>query len=127
MAKKIMIVEDDPSIRDYLEAIFQDNGYDTCTVTSGVDAIKMVKDTVPDLITLDLIMPGSWGNIFYRKLQRQEQFKDIPIIIISGAESQEPVTDEIKTVIMKLEKASAFLKKPFDKEELLNIVNRILN
>lgn len=127
MAKKILVIEDDPSISDYLVDLFSDNGYETCTATSGVDAIKTVKDNRPDLVTLDLIMPGSWGNVFYKKLQKDSKLKDIPVIIISGAESQLPMGDISKDNIVKLDNAVAFLKKPFDKEELLNIVNRILN
>ena len=64
MAKKIMIVEDDPSIIDYLADLFQDNGYETCTASNGAEALEIVKVENPDLITLDFEMPESWGNIF---------------------------------------------------------------
>lgn len=126
MGKKIMIVEDDPQIFDYLETLFNDNGYETCSATSGVDAIKMVKENNPDLITLDLIMPGSWGNILYKKVQKDDHLRDIPIIIISGAEELLPMGDISKAVVLKLDKAVAFFKKPFDKEELLKVVRDIL-
>jgi len=126
MAKKIMIVEDDTNIVDYLVALFEDNGYETCTAGTGVEAIKIARDQPPDLITLDLMMPGSWGNVFYRKLQKEEELKSIPIIIISGAEDELPKGDLSKAVVMKLDKAAAYLKKPFDKDELLGIVKKLL-
>ena len=87
----------------------------------------MVKEDVPDLITLDLMMPGSWGNVFYQKLQKTEQLKDIPIIVISGAESVLPMGDINKETVMNLDKAAVFLKKPFDRDELLNKVSTLFN
>ena len=122
-----MIVEDDPQISAYLKTIFEDNGYETSLAVSGIDAIKNVKEDAPDLITLDLMMPGSWGNVFYQKLQKNDELKDIPIIVISGADSVLPMGDVKKENVMKLDKAAAFIKKPFDRDELLNKVSTILN
>ena len=116
MAKKIMIVEDDPSISDYLVTLFNDQGYQTCTASSGDEGLEVIKTENPDLITLDFEMPESWGNIFYRKIQKQERLKDIPVIIISGLDAEFP----------DLEKAVATLRKPFDKDELLKIVRDTL-
>jgi len=112
MAKKIMIVEDDPSIIDYLVTLFNDNGYETCTASTGNEGLEVIKTEKPDLITLDFEMPESWGNIFYRKIQKQPTYRDIPIIVISGLDAEFP----------NLEKAVAVLRKPFDKEELLGFV-----
>jgi CheY-like chemotaxis protein len=116
MAKKILIVEDDPSIVDYLSTLFNDHGYKTCTASTGNQALEKIKTENPDLITLDFEMPESWGNIFYRKIQKKEEYKDIPIIVISGVEAEFP----------QLEKAVATLRKPFDKEELLRIVRNTI-
>lgn len=112
MAKKILIVEDDPSITDYLSDLFSDNGYMTCAASTGVEALETLKNENPDLITLDFEMPESWGNIFYRKIQKKEKYKDIPVIIISGLETHFP----------QLERAVATFRKPFDREELLKKV-----
>ena len=105
----------------------KENGYETSLAVSGIDAIKKVKEDAPDLITLDLMMPGSWGNVFYEKLQKTEDLKDIPIIVISGADSVLPTGDINKEKVMKLDKAAAILKKPFDRDELLNKVSTLLN
>ena len=111
-----MIVEDDPSVTDYLLDLFTDNGYETCTASTGNEALDIVQEENPDLITLDFEMPESWGNIFYRKIQKKEKCKDIPIIIISGVDAEFP----------QLEKAVGILKKPFDREELLRIVKEVI-
>jgi DNA-binding response OmpR family regulator len=112
MAKRILIVEDDRSIAEYLMTLFNDNGYEAYIASNGVEALEMVKAETPDLITLDFEMPESWGNILYRKMQKIKKLRNIPIIIISGVEAEFP----------QLEKAVASLRKPFDREELLRIV-----
>ena len=113
MAKKILILEDDPTIVDYLVTLFKDNGYETSTASNGNEGLEMIKTENPDLITLDFEMPESWGNIFYRKIQKKEKYRDIPVIIISGVDAEFP----------KLERAVAIFRKPFDKQELLRVVS----
>jgi len=112
MAKRILIVEDDRSIAEYLKTLFNDNGYEAYIASNGVEALEMAKAETPDLITLDFEMPESWGNILYRKMQKLKKLRNIPIIVISGVEAEFP----------QLEKAVASLRKPFDREELLRIV-----
>ena len=115
MAKKIMIVDDDPNIVTYLADFFGDNGYDTCSASDGSDAMEVVKKENPDLITLDLEMPEEWGPRFYRKLMKEEDLKDTPVIVISGIAGQHAVN-----------KAVAYLPKPFDPDKLLGIVKKTI-
>ena len=68
MAKKILVVDDDKNIVEYLVAIFKDNGYETCEAYDGEAALKVLADEKPDLVTLDLEMPKEWGPRFYRKM-----------------------------------------------------------
>ena len=111
MAKKILVVDDDPVIVKYLTTLFTDNGYDACSASDGVQAFEMLKSEKPDLITLDLQMPEEWGSKFYRRLTKEKEFKDTPVIIISGIAGQHAA-----------KKAVAYLSKPFDPDKLLGIV-----
>lgn len=112
MAKKILIVDDDPNIVSYLEDFFADNGYETCSAPDGSEALSVVKREKPDLITLDLEMPEEWGPRFYRRLMKEEEFKKIPVIVISGLTGGK----------YAIQKAVASITKPFDRDELLRIV-----
>jgi CheY-like chemotaxis protein len=100
MPKKILIIEDDPVIVKYLQAVFSDNGYATCTA---------------DLITLDLQLPGEWGPRFYRKLRKDKELKDTPVVVVSGIDGDHAVKDAV-----------AFVKKPFDPEKLIGIVKNTI-
>jgi CheY-like chemotaxis protein len=111
MAKKILVVDDDPVIVKYLVTLFSDNGYETCTASDGVAAFETMKKEKPDLITLDLQMPEEWGSRFYRRLTKEKDFKDTPVIIISGIAGQHAAKNAV-----------AYLSKPFDPDKLLGIV-----
>ena len=111
MAKKILIIDDDPAIVKYLQAVFSDNGYATCTASSTMEGLEVVKKERPDLITLDLQMPDEWGPRFYRKLRKDKSVRDIPVIVISGIDGDHAIKD-----------ALAFVSKPFDPEKLIGIV-----
>ncbi len=115
MAKKILIIDDDPIIVKYLVNIFSDNGYETITAESGVEGGKKVEEAKPDLITLDLQMPEEWGPRFYRKLRKDNELKDTPIIVVSGIDGDHAVKDAV-----------AFVKKPFDPEKLIGIVKNTI-
>ena len=111
MPKKILIIDDDPVIVKYLEAVFSDNGYATCSASSSMEGLDVVKREKPDLITLDLQMPGEWGPRFYRKLRKDKSVRDTPVIVVSGIDGDHAIKDAI-----------AFVAKPFDPEKLIGIV-----
>lgn len=115
MPKKILIVDDDPIIVKYLEAVFSDNGYATCNASSSMEGLELVRREMPDLITLDIQMPGEWGPRFYRKLRQDKELREIPVIVISGIDGDHAVKDAV-----------AFVKKPFDPEKLIGIVKNTI-
>ena len=115
MAKKILIIDDDPVVVKYLESLFQDNGYETCTAASSMEGLELVRQEKPALIALDLEMPGEWGPRFYRKLRKDKQLKDTPIIVVSGIDGVHAIKDAV-----------AFVAKPFDPDKLLGIVKRTI-
>jgi len=115
MSKKILIVDDDPAITRYLETLFHDNGYQTCTATDGTHAMDVFQKEQPDLITLDLEMPEEWGPRFFRKVSKQKGFKT-PVIVISGLSGKQ----------YSIPKAAASFGKPFDAEELITQVKKLI-
>jgi CheY-like chemotaxis protein len=114
--KKILIVDDDPNIIDYLTTLFEDNGYSTFSARDVKEGLEMAIKEIPDLITLDLEMPEEWGPRFYRKMSQEKALKNIPVIVISGLSGGDHA----------IGKAVAYLSKPFDREELLKIVKETL-
>lgn len=116
MAHKIMIVDDDPYIVKYMVDILTDNGYSTCSASDGSDALEVLKREKPDLVTLDLEMPNEWGPRFYRKMSKDEEFKKLPVIVISG----------LSGIHLAIPGAVASFKKPFDPNKLLETIRETL-
>ncbi|MCG6909855.1 MAG: response regulator [Deltaproteobacteria bacterium] len=115
MVKKIMIIDDDPAIVKYLKAVFSDNGYATCSASDTREGLEKVRSEMPDLITLDLQMPGEWGPRFYRRLRQDKTLRDIPVIVISGIDGDHAVKGAV-----------AFVSKPFDPEKIIGIVKNTI-
>jgi CheY-like chemotaxis protein len=112
MSKKILVVDDDPNIVRYLETLFTDAGYEVVTARDGHQAYAVFEKERPDLISLDLDMPEQWGPRFYRRLRKKPEYRDIPIIVVSG----------LSGIDHAVRDAVANIKKPFDRDELLKVV-----
>lgn len=116
MPYKILVVDDDPYIVKYMVDILSDNGYATCSASDGSEALEVLKRERPDLVTLDLEMPNEWGPRFYRKMTKEDAFRDTPVIVISG----------LSGIHLAIRNAVASLKKPFDPNRLLEIIRETL-
>jgi DNA-binding response OmpR family regulator len=99
---------------EYIVAVLRDNGFATCTAADGAQAYDLLKEERPSLITLDLEMEEEWGTKFYRKLSKEAQFKDIPVIVISGLSGRH----------LSIKKAVGYLGKPFEPDELLCMIRK---
>ena len=116
MAKKILVIEDDPVIVNYIENVLQDNGYETCSAVDGVAAYEVLQTEKPDLITLDLELPEEWGTRFFRRLTRDSEFNGVPVIVISGMASRH----------LALKRVVAALSKPFDPDKLVALIRKTI-
>lgn len=116
MAKKILVVDDDPVVVKYIENVLNDNGYETCSAMGGVEALEKVRSEKPDLITLDLEMPDEWGPKFYRRLTKEEAYRDLPVLVISGMASRH----------LSIKKVVGHLAKPFDPDQMVALIRKTL-
>jgi CheY-like chemotaxis protein len=116
LARKILIVDDEPDTRTYLEMLFSDNGYETAVASDGDQAMPLVREFKPDLITLDIIMPKETGQRFYRELVKDPVFSKVPVIVCTGMTRYKDLfARDHKT----MPKPFGFVEKPIDKTELL--------
>lgn len=116
MAKKILIIDDDPEILVYLKELFQDNGYDTVTAPNGVEGLEKALAERPDLITLDMDMPEKGGTLFYAGLRKEEVVRETPVIVVSGVGPRPPA----------LKKGVPVISKPIDSAKLMQLVEEAL-
>jgi DNA-binding response OmpR family regulator len=119
--KKILIVDDDAFIRRPLEFILRKEGYEATTAVNGADCLEKVEVDLPDLIFLDVMMPGQDGFTVCGALKRDERFAHIPVILLS-ARGQE--NDRKRGLDLG---AADFMTKPYSPQELLRRVREILS
>ena len=117
--KKILIVDDEESIRKTLQSIFEDSGFQVFLAKDGDDAIKNIDTINPDLVFLDIWMPGKDGLEVMEILKKSH--KNLPIIMISGHAT---IATAVKAT---QEGAFDFIEKPLDLDLILNTVNKALN
>lgn len=123
--KRILIVDDEEDILEYLTALFKDNGYDTLVARDGKEAFEMAKKEKPDLVTLDIIMPRESGVRFYRDIKEDTELKQTPIIIVTALTGYGYDPEGFHKFIKSSRKVpppEGFMSKPVDREELLRLV-----
>ena len=117
--KKILVVDDDPTLTTLVSKCLETNGYEVTAVTEAADGLDYAMKNDPDLIVLDVMMPVINGFNFCRLLKQEEDKKDIPIILLTSR-------DQIKDIAIGLEMgAEAYLVKPLNTTELLRTIKVI--
>jgi len=111
--RKILVVDDSPTERHVLNEMLTKAGFEVVSCGSGDEAIVKAKQLMPDLILMDLVMPGLNGFQATREISRDEATKDIPIVICTSKSQQ---TDKIWGM---RQGARDYVVKPVDRDELL--------
>lgn len=114
-AKKILIAEDDASVRRFLEVILRRAGYEVWAAEDGAIAVQKAFEINFELIILDAVMPNLSGSEAGRILRGHPSFKNIPIVILSGLDTE-----------TGFDASARLLKTPNMQEELLAVVARLL-
>jgi two-component system alkaline phosphatase synthesis response regulator PhoP len=128
--KHVLIVEDEPDFAALLRSILADAGYSVAVAYNFVDAFSEVRKARPDLITLDIRMPKRSGVYFYRELKTTEDFRDIPVIVVSGIVGHEIDMEDIVRSFLEtayMPHPEAYIEKPVDGQRLLRVVERVLS
>lgn len=110
MKEKILIVEDDPVIRSQLRTLFAGNGYETETVTEFAQTAEVVRETAPDLVLLDIRLPGTDGFSICSQIRG---FSEVPIIFVTSSDTD---MDELNSILLG---GDAFITKPYNTAILL--------
>ncbi|GAB5381268.1 MAG: phosphate regulon transcriptional regulator PhoB [Aliiglaciecola sp.] len=112
MPKRILLVEDEAPIREMLEFVLEQLGYETIQAEDYHVALKMLKEPYPDLILLDWMLPGGSGVQLAKKLKEHEFTRDIPIIMLTARGEEE---DKVRGLESG---ADDYITKPFSPKEL---------
>ena len=120
MSPKILIIDDDISMRNLLNKLLKRYGYETILAEDGEEGVAVAKQVHPDLIILDVVMPRMDGLTAGRLIKSHEPLRRVPIIFLSAAAS------ETDTDAAEETGAEVYITKPFDVKRLTSVVNDLL-
>ncbi|PIS47667.1 MAG: response regulator [Elusimicrobia bacterium CG08_land_8_20_14_0_20_51_18] len=116
---KIMVVDDDPEISSLVEYTLESLGHKMKVCDNGRDVIDALREFKPDLLVLDVMLPGVDGYSLATKITEEAEFANMPIIVLSALEPS-------RTMFTKFTQVSAFLTKPFNTDDLVESVKNAL-
>ncbi len=122
--KRVLIVDDDASLRTALEALFETKGYEVIQAGNGEEGLEKAKSAHPDIIILDVLMPGKSGLTVASELKDDPKYCSIPIVMLTAIDKKSGKSEEFWR---EKSPADAFIAKPFDYMELIRIVEEILD
>src|SRR5437867_1384103 len=120
MAREVLVVEDEPDIRRLVVLHLEGDGFRCRTAANGLDALREAKADVPDLVVLDLMLPGIDGLEVCRRLRSDASTASVPIIMLTAK------SDEVDRVVGLEVGADDYVAKPFSPKEMVARVRAVL-
>ena len=116
MSRRCLVVDDDPAIREILVTNLAAEGMEVHTAENGDDALHLARDLLPDLIVLDVMMPGRDGYAVLGELKSDVATADIPVVLLTAKGGEDDVWEGWKSG------ADYYITKPFSVDELMYFV-----
>lgn len=121
--RKILVVDDEPDALVFIATVLEDNGATVIRAEDGDAALELAKKEKPDLMTLDLAMPGKSGVEVYEALRLDPVLKQLPVCIITGRPEMRKLIYEHKTIPAP----DGYLNKPVMEKSLVTNIRKILD
>lgn len=117
---RILIIDDEPEITEIVDVFLSNAGYEVIAENTSLDGIKAAQKLIPDIILLDIMMPGMDGYEVCNALKTNPRTADIPVIFLTGKDARDDSGRSFQVG------GDLFVKKPFSCERLLDIVRIVL-
>ena len=112
--KTILVVDDEPDVREYLKTVLEDAEFKVVTAADGVEALEMIHREKPDFISLDLIMPRKSGHKLLYELKKDKDLSRIPVLIVTAHARDELGKDNLEDLLSNrvMSGPGTYLEKP---------------
>jgi CheY-like chemotaxis protein len=126
---RVLVVDDEDDIRDFLASVLEDAGMDVVTAADGNEAMAIIQKQPPDLVSLDLVMPGKSGIRLIHEMRRDPQLSKIPVVIVTGHARDTAIKRDLDQVLAEstMSGPASFLEKPVTPKGYLENICRILD
>jgi len=119
--KRILCIEDEPDMIELIRLILSRHGFEVSGANGGVEGARKIREEMPDLVLLDIMMPDMDGWEVYQQIKADENTKDIPVIVVT-AKAQ----NIDKVLGLHIAKVDDYISKPFTPDDLLESVQRVI-
>jgi CheY-like chemotaxis protein len=118
---RILVVDDDPDAREFIKTVLGDDGATIIEAQDGIEALAIARREKPDLVTLDINMPGKGGAQVYEEMREDSELQGVPVCIVSGQ-------PELRKLIYQrvVPPPDGYLDKPINEDALLLVVKKLL-
>ena len=118
--KRILCIEDEPDMIELIRIILIRHGFEVVGANGGMEGVRMIREELPDLILLDIMMPDLDGWEVYQQIKADEKTRDIPVIVITAkAQSID------KVLGLHIAKVDDYISKPFTPDALLESIQKV--
>jgi len=126
--KLILVVDDEPDVRQYLEMVLKDAGFQVVTAGDGEEAMERIRENKPDFISLDLVMPRKSGHRLLKELRRDRELSRIPVLIVTAHARDELGKGDLKDLMdsRAMSGPGTYLEKPVNPNSYVRGIQRAL-
>lgn len=125
---RVLVVDDDPDIIDYFSSFLEDNGYNVGSAQSAGAALSVVDEFKPDVVLIDVLMPGKSGLDLLVRLRRDPRWADLPLVVVTG--NDQILQDDCQSYLgshQDVRGPDGVLSKPIDRNTLLAVLKTLCN
>ncbi len=126
--KTILVVDDEPNVRDYLATLLKDAGFLVLTAADGEEALAIIEQHRPDFISLDLIMPRKSGHKLLYELRKDRELSRIPVLIVTAHAKTDLGEHDLQDILDNsiMSGPGTYLEKPVDPQNYVRSIQRAL-
>jgi CheY-like chemotaxis protein len=126
--KTVLVVDDEPDVRQYLRAILEDAGFNVITAADGEDALAIIKKRRPDFVSLDLVMPRKSGHKLLYELRKDSALSRIPVLIVTAHAKDEMGQKDLEDLLENrvMSGPGTYLEKPVSPAAYVHAIQRAL-
>ena len=148
MSKKVMVIDDDKNATKFMSVVLSENGYDPIIAYDGHEGLQKIEESKDiDLIVLDVMMPKKTGFVLFKELKRKDEYKDIPILMLTGVAASlseldaqkedtaerpfDSLRESLRKILQELRetgeiKPEMFVDKPVDPDAFIKQVRELI-
>ncbi len=126
--KTVLVVDDEPNVRDYLRTVLEDAGFNVVTAADGEEALQVIRREPPDFISLDLIMPKKSGHKLLYELKKDKDLSRIPVLIVTAHAEDELGKGSLEDLLRNrvMSGPGTYLEKPVNPLSYVRSIQRAL-